>query len=50
MLGHFAGVNWPLQLNLDQVHNQRRGCVKAQTGSAYANVLAESDSMAQSSR
>jgi len=50
MLGYFAGVKWPLQLNLDQLHNQRGGCVKAQPGSAYANVLAEAESMAQSSR
>jgi hypothetical protein len=50
MPGYFAGVKWPLQLNLDQLHNQRRGCVKAQPGSAYANVLAEAESMAQSSR
>jgi hypothetical protein len=50
MLGYFAGVKWPPQLNLDQLHNQRGGCVKAQPGSAYANVLAEAESMAQSSR
>jgi hypothetical protein len=50
MPGYFAGVKWLLQSNLDELHNQRRGCVKAQPGSAYANVLAEAESMAQSSR